>query len=87
MNFSPEIIGVIMIGVMLFAIFIGFPISFTLIFLATVFGAWGLGGNWDLVYYLETLQFSAAMMEQHTHGAGRLDGATVFSCATDVVTR
>jgi len=64
MNFTPEIIGLIMIGVMLFAIFIGFPISFTLIFLATVFGAWGLGGNWDLVYYLETLQFSAAMMEQ-----------------------
>ena len=61
---SPEIIGLIMIGVMLFAIFIGFPISFTLIFLATVFGAWGLGGNWDLVYYLETLQFSSAMMEQ-----------------------
>ena len=64
MNFSPEIIGLFMIGAMLFAIFIGFPISFTLIFLATVFGAWGLGGNWDLVYYLETLQFSAAMMEQ-----------------------
>ena len=61
---QPETIGLLMIGAMLFAIFIGFPISFTLIFLATVFGAWGLGGNWDLVYYLETLQFSAAMMEQ-----------------------
>lgn len=61
---SPEIIGLIMIGVMLFAIFIGFPISFTLIFLATVFGAWGMSGNWDLVFYLETLQFSSAMMEQ-----------------------
>ena len=31
--FSPEIIGAIMIGCMLFAIFVGFPISFTLIFL------------------------------------------------------
>ena len=30
--FSPEIIGAIMIGCMLFAIFVGFPISFTLIF-------------------------------------------------------
>lgn len=61
---SPEIIGLIMIGVMLFAIFVGFPISFTLIFLATVFGAWGSGWNWDLVFYQETLMFSASMLEQ-----------------------
>lgn len=58
---STEIIGLLMIGAMLFAIFIGFPISFTLIFLGTVFGYWGFG---DLVFYLETLQFSGAMMEQ-----------------------
>ena len=31
--FTPEIIGAIMIGCLLFAIFVGFPISFTLIFL------------------------------------------------------
>lgn len=61
---SSEMIGAVMIGVMLFAIFVGFPISFTLIFLATVFGLWGMGGNWDLVFYLETLQISSAMMEQ-----------------------
>ncbi len=61
---SPEHVGLVMIGVMLFAIFIGFPISFTLIFLGTVFGVWGMGGNWDLVFYLETLQFSSSMMEQ-----------------------
>ena len=61
---SPEIIGLIMIGVMLFAIFIGFPISFTLIFLATVFGAWGMGDRWQLIFYHETTQFSAAMTEQ-----------------------
>ena len=30
---SPETLGFILIAVMLFAIFIGFPISFTLIFL------------------------------------------------------
>ena len=35
---DPAILGFILIGVMLFAIFIGFPISFTLIFLGFVFG-------------------------------------------------
>jgi hypothetical protein len=33
---SPETLGFILIAVMLFAIFIGFPISFTLIFLGFV---------------------------------------------------
>ena len=61
---SPEIIGLWMIGAMLFAIFIGFPISFTLIFLGTAFGVWGLWPRWELTFYLETLQFSGAMMEQ-----------------------
>ena len=58
----PTIIGVIMIGVMLGAIFVGFPISFTLIFLAFSFGAWGFGGK--LVFYLQTLQFNSVMLEQ-----------------------
>ena len=40
---DPAILGFILIGVMLFAIFIGFPISFTLIFLAFVFGSLGFG--------------------------------------------
>ncbi len=61
---SPEIIGMWMIAAMLFAIFVGFPISFTLIFLGTVFGVWGLWPRWELTFYLETLQFSGAMMEQ-----------------------
>jgi len=63
---TPEIVGLIMIGVMLFAIFIGFPISFTLIFLGTVFGYWGfsLEDKEILVFYLETVQFSSVMMEQ-----------------------
>ncbi len=57
---SPEIIGAIMIGCMLFAIFVGFPISFTLIFLGLVFGYWGFG---KLVFYLMTLQFNMIMTE------------------------
>ena len=59
---SPTSIGVVMIAVMLLAIFVGFPISFTLIFLAFVFGAWGFGGK--MVFYLQTLQFNAVMLEQ-----------------------
>ncbi|WP_423909282.1 TRAP transporter large permease [Candidatus Spongiihabitans sp.] len=60
-NLPPEFIGVIMIAVMLFAIFIGFPISFTLIFLGMSFGLWGFG---QLVFYLMTFQFSGVMLEQ-----------------------
>ncbi len=59
---APEWIGILMIAVMLFAIFVGFPISFTLIFLGFVFGAWGFGGR--LVFYLQTLQFNNVMLEQ-----------------------
>ncbi|MDP6218856.1 MAG: TRAP transporter large permease subunit, partial [Alphaproteobacteria bacterium] len=59
---SSPMIGVIMIAVMLFSIFVGFPISFTLIFLAFVFGAWGFGGK--MVFYLQTLQFNNVMLEQ-----------------------
>lgn len=58
---SPEILGVVMILVMLGAIFVGFPISFTLIFLGMVFGYDGFG---DLVFYLMTFQFYSVMMEQ-----------------------
>ena len=50
---SPEILGLLLIGCMLFAIFIGYPISFTLIFLGFVFGYIGFG---DLVFYLMTLR-------------------------------
>src|SRR5918993_5821205 len=58
---SPEMIGFIMIAAMLAGIFVGFPISFTLIFLGLAFGYWGFG---ELVFYLMTLQFNATMMEQ-----------------------
>ena len=59
---STQMIGVIMIGLMLLPIFVGFPISFTLIFLGFVFGALGFGGK--LVFYLQTLQFNNVMLEQ-----------------------
>ena len=58
---DPAVLGFLLIGVMLFAIFIGFPISFTLIFLGFVFGYLGFG---KLVFYLMTLQFSMVMTEQ-----------------------
>ena len=35
---DPAVSGFILIGVMLFSIFVGFPISLTLIFLGFVFG-------------------------------------------------
>ncbi len=58
---SPEALGFVLIAVMLIAIFIGFPISFTLIFLGLVFGLLGFG---DLVFYLITFQFADIMLEQ-----------------------
>lgn len=58
---APEVLGLILIGVMLLAIFVGFPISFTLIFLGFVFGYIGFG---QVVFYLMTFQFYSVMMEQ-----------------------
>ena len=58
-SFSRPTIGLIMLGAMLFVIFIGFPISFTLIFLAFVFGLWGF--NLKLTTLLMTFQVSDTM--------------------------
>lgn len=58
---TNEILGLILIGCMLFAIFVGFPISFTLIFLGIVFGYIGFG---KVVFWLLTLQFNGIMLEQ-----------------------
>ena len=45
-------LGLVMLLVMLGAIFIGFPISFTLLFLALTFGYFGLGHVvFDLAYF------------------------------------
>jgi tripartite ATP-independent transporter DctM subunit len=50
---GSELLGLIMLAVMIGAIFIGFPISFTLLFLAFAFGYFGLGGHtvFDLAYF------------------------------------
>ena len=51
---TPEsLLGLIMLIVMLGAIFLGFPISFTLLFLALSFGYFGLGGStvFNLAYF------------------------------------
>ena len=61
-SIPQEVIGILMISVMLFAIFVGFPISFTLIFLGFAFGAWGFSSK--LVFYLQTLQFNSVMLQQ-----------------------
>ncbi len=61
MAVSNEILGLLMIGVMLFAIFVGFPISFTLIFLGLVFGYAGFG---EVVFWQMTLKFNSVMLEQ-----------------------
>lgn len=57
---SLEILGLVLIGVLFVVILGGFPISFTLIFLAAVFGYIGLG---DRVFYLMTYQYFSTMME------------------------
>ena len=59
-NLDKPIIGLIMLGVMLFVIFIGFPIAFTLIFLAFVFGIWG--SNFKLTTLLMTLNTNSTML-------------------------
>ena len=49
---TEALIGLIMLMVLLGAIFIGVPISFTLLFLALVFGYFGMGGTvFDLAYF------------------------------------
>jgi len=49
-----------MLGAMIFVIFIGFPISFTLIFLAFIFGIWG--SNFKLTTLLMTLNTNSTML-------------------------
>ena len=90
---NPAILGFILIGVMLFSIFIGFPISFTLIFLGFVFGYLGFG---KLVFYLMTLQFSMVMTEQtlscsstlclygNNDGTSWFNGKIIFSISINV---
>jgi len=58
---SPELLGAIMLVVMLGAIFIGFPISFTLLLLALIFGYVGLG---DRAFYIMVFQTIGLMKEE-----------------------
>ena len=57
---SPEILGLVLVLVLLVVIFVGFPIAFTLIFLALVFGYIGFGFQ---VFSLMTYQFFSVMQE------------------------
>ena len=59
---SKPTIGLIMLAAMIFVIFIGFPISFTLIFLAFVFGIWG--ANFKLTTLLMTLNTNSTMLNE-----------------------
>src|SRR5687768_403879 len=49
------LVGMLMLIVMIFAIFIGFPISFTLLFLALTFGYFGLGQTVFSLAYFQTI--------------------------------
>jgi tripartite ATP-independent transporter DctM subunit len=58
---SPELLGGIMLALMLVVIFIGFPISFTLLLLALIFGWLGLG---DRAFYIMVFQTIGLMKEE-----------------------
>ena len=58
---SPEILGILMLVVLLAVIFVGFPISFTLIVVAIVFGYIGMG---SMVFDLMVIQTFGFMQEE-----------------------
>ena len=58
---SHELLGFVLLGVFFFAIFVGFPIAFTLIFLSLTFGYLALGG---MVFYLTVFQTIGLMKEE-----------------------
>ena len=57
-----EALGFLMLLGMIAVIFIGFPISFTLLFLALVFGGFGLG--WEQTFNLAYLQIWGTMKDE-----------------------
>ncbi len=57
---SPEVLGLLALASLFFFILIGFPISFTLIFLSLVTGYIGIG---KVVFNLMTLQFYSVMTD------------------------
>lgn len=52
---SPETLGFILLGALLGGIFLGFPIAFTLIALAAIFGYIGIGSNVFDILFFQTL--------------------------------
>ena len=62
---SPEYLGLILLAALLSGIFVGFPIAFTLIILALVFGYIGFGG---IVFDLMVFQ-TIGMMKEETLAA------------------
>ncbi len=58
---KPEVLGLIQLGTLLIAIFLGFPIAFTLILLAIVFGYIGFG---PMVFDLMVIQAFGFMQEE-----------------------
>src|SRR5512134_164506 len=57
---SPELLGFVLLGVFFGAIFIGFPVAFTLIVLSLAFGYLALG---DMVSYLTVFQTLGLMKD------------------------
>jgi TRAP-type mannitol/chloroaromatic compound transport system permease large subunit len=57
-----ELLGIVMLIGMVGAIFIGFPVSFTLLFLALLFGGFGLG--WERTFNLAYLQIWGTMKDE-----------------------
>jgi TRAP-type mannitol/chloroaromatic compound transport system permease large subunit len=57
-----EALGLIMLVGMVAVIFIGFPVSFTLLFLAIIFGGMGLG--WEQTFNLSYLQIWGTMKDE-----------------------
>ena len=66
---SPEILGLVLLGTLIAGIFVGFPIAFTLIILATAFGYMVFG---DTVFYQMYFQTLGLMKE------GTLAAAPLF---------
>ena len=61
MEMSDEFLGIIMLAFMLGVIFVGFPISFTLIFVALIFGYYSFG---NIVFHLMVSQSFGFMQEE-----------------------
>jgi tripartite ATP-independent transporter DctM subunit len=61
MEMSSELLGIVMLAFLLGVIFVGFPISFTLIFVALIFGYYSFG---NIVFHLMVSQSFGFMQEE-----------------------